>query len=124
MSKDLVAIHVGSGDSMATFYSSKTYLCGVSKIFHNALMGSFREAAEGVLCLPDDDLMSFRHIFQILKSGSPSPHPFRTVSKGQRCEMITDIYLEELAMAWLFADKYDFASCQRRIVSCSGAVPR
>jgi hypothetical protein len=101
---------------VATFYSSKTYLCGVSKIFHNALMGSFREAAEGVLCLPDDDPVSFRHIFQILKSGSPSPHPFRTVSKGQRCEMITDIYLEELAMAWLFADKYDFAFCQRRIM--------
>lgn len=30
--------------------------------------------------------------------------------------MITDTYLEELAMAWLFADKYDFASCQRKIM--------
>jgi len=101
---------------MATFYSSKTYLCDMSKFFHNALMQSFREAAEGVLCLPDDDPVSFRHIFQILKSGSLSPNPFRTVSKGQRCEMITDTYLEELAMAWLFADKYDFASCQRKIM--------
>lgn len=67
---------------MATFYSSKTCLCDVSKIFYNALMRSFREAAEGVLRLPDDDPVSFQHIFQILKSGSPSPHPFRTVSKG------------------------------------------
>lgn len=85
-------------------------------IFHNAFIGGFREATEGVLCLPDDDPVSFRHIFQILKSGSLSPHPFRTVSKGQRCEMITDTYLEELAMAWLFADKHDFASCQRKIM--------
>ena len=109
MPKDLVAIHVGSGDIMATVYSSKTYLCDVSKIFHNAFMQGFQEAAEGVLCLPDDEPVSFRHIFQILKSGSPSPHPFRTVSKGQRSEMITDTYLEELAMAcslWTSATSY------------------
>lgn len=77
MSKGLVAIHVGSGDSMATFYSSKTYLCDVSRIFHNALMGSFREAAEGVLCLPDDDPVSFRHIpdsQERQSESTPLPH--------------------------------------------------
>ncbi|KAF2810588.1 uncharacterized protein BDZ99DRAFT_356420, partial [Mytilinidion resinicola] len=122
---EMVTIIVGTGNTQATFQTSKSYICTASKFFANAFQGSFREADDRILRLPHDEPSSFRlwhdfydkkHRQKAWESCLQHPGPWES-----RPNAVTRATLWELVKAWLFGEKYnlpDFQNCLMDILRC------
>ncbi|OCL01705.1 hypothetical protein AOQ84DRAFT_277614, partial [Glonium stellatum] len=110
---DLIIIYVATGENMATFYPSKEYLCSVSTVFASTLEGGFLEATERVLRLPDDDPVALRHAFFVVKTGYMMPDKqILACDENDGDNATAGLYMDIMARAWVFADKYDLTGAQ------------
>ncbi|KAF2810589.1 uncharacterized protein BDZ99DRAFT_519285 [Mytilinidion resinicola] len=101
-----------TGDNLATFTTSKEYICRISKFFVNALKGSFREVEDRVVRLHHDDPAAFRlWVFyernevntkgEVLEAEVPCAVQGKPEDNAELCS-----YMWDLSKAWIFGEKY------------------
>ncbi|KAF2491886.1 hypothetical protein BU16DRAFT_565581 [Lophium mytilinum] len=139
--EEMVTIIVGTGQydvaggriAQATFQTSKDYICKASSFFANAFRGSFREASQRILRLPDDEPSSFRlwHDFYDKNDRKKSwesclnpPHKPRSFFWELHPNAKTRATLWELVKAWLFGEKYSLPEFQNFLMSILRRVTR
>lgn len=66
LGSEFIEVHVGAAGKTKTFTAHKDVLIGSSKFFANALNGSWKEAKDNCVNLPEDDADLFGHYIKLI----------------------------------------------------------
>ncbi|KAI9709172.1 MAG: hypothetical protein M1812_007757 [Candelaria pacifica] len=99
-------ITIKVGPKAHPFMIHKELLCHYSSYFRAALMGSFREAAEGIVTLPDDEVEMFEYFMHWLYTKKLADEEADELPLGSN----------ELIEIYLFADKRGVPSLMNKVV--------